>query len=96
MYRVSILYPKTEGAAFDHDYYTSTHMPLVASRLGDNCTGWGADKVLDGPYEAIGYLHVNDLGQFGAAMTEHGAEIMGDVPNYTPIQPQLVVSQITA
>lgn len=96
MFRVSIMYPKTEGATFDHDYYRSTHMPLVAGRLGDNCTQWSADQVLDGPFEAIGYLHVNDLEAFGAAMAEHAAEIMGDVPNYTPITPQLVVSQITA
>jgi uncharacterized protein (TIGR02118 family) len=94
MYRISILYPKTEGTTFDHDYYTASHMPMLADRLGDNCTGWGADKVIDGPFEAIGYVHVGDLGAFGATMTEHGAEILGDVPNYTGITPQLVVSEV--
>jgi len=95
MYRVSIHYPKTDGATFDHEYYKSSHMPLVAARLGDNCTSWGVDKVIDGHLEAIGYLVVDDLGGFGTAMTEHGAEIIGDVPNYTSIQPQIVVSEIT-
>jgi hypothetical protein len=27
-------------------------------------------------------------------MSEHGGAILGDIPNYTSIQPQLVVSQI--
>jgi uncharacterized protein (TIGR02118 family) len=96
MYRVAILYPTTEGATFDHDYYLKSHIPMVAARLGENCTSWGVDKVLDGPYVAIGYLVVNDLTAFGAAMAEHGAEIIGDVANYTTIAPQMVVSELAA
>ena len=95
MYRVSILYPKTEGTTFDHDYYRDSHMPLVASRLGDTCQSWSSDKVLDGPFEAVGYLMVDDLAAFQAKMGEHAGEIMGDVANYTAITPQLVVSEIT-
>lgn len=94
MYRVSILYPKTDGTTFDHEYYCTSHMPMVAGKLGDTCQSWSVDKVVDGPFEAIGYLVVNDLAAFGASMAEHGAEIMGDVPNYTQISPQLVVSEI--
>lgn len=94
MFRVSILYPKTDGATFDHDYYRTSHMPMVASKLGDVCTEWSADQVIDGAFEAIGYLWVSDIEKFGSIMAEHGAEIMGDVPNYTSIAPQLVVSQI--
>ena len=45
MNRVTILYPKTEGASFDLDYYSTSHMPLLAERLGDHCKGWGVDKV---------------------------------------------------
>jgi uncharacterized protein (TIGR02118 family) len=96
MFRVAILYPATEGAAFDHDYYVKSHIPMVAGHLGANCTSWGVDKVLDGPYVAIGYLVVDDLTAFQASMAEHGAEIIGDVANYTTIAPQLVVSQLVA
>jgi uncharacterized protein (TIGR02118 family) len=94
MFRVSILYPKTEGATFDHDYYRTSHMPMVADRLGDACTGWSADQVIDGPFEAIGYLHIADMEAFGARMAEHGGEILGDVANYTAITPQMVVSTV--
>ena len=31
---MTILYPKTDDATFDMDYYTSTHMPMVAKALG--------------------------------------------------------------
>jgi uncharacterized protein (TIGR02118 family) len=94
MYRVSILYPKTDGTTFDHEYYRSTHMPMVASKLGATCQSFSVDKVVDGDFEAIGYLVVDDLAAFGAKMAENGAEIMGDVPNYTAITPQMVVSEI--
>ena len=94
MFRIAILYPKTEGCSFDHGYYKETHMPMVASKLGVNCTSWGVDQVIDGPFEAIGYLIVDDVAGFGGTMAEHGAEIMGDIPNYTTIAPQVVVSQI--
>jgi uncharacterized protein (TIGR02118 family) len=96
MFRVTILYPKTDGASFDHDYYRTSHLPMVADRLGDNCTSWSADQVVDGPFEAIGYLHVDDLDAFGTAMATHAGEILGDVANYTSIQPQLVVGKINA
>ena len=94
MYRIAILYPKTDGASFDHDYYRDSHMPMVAERLGDNCTGFGIDKVLDGPYEAIGYFHVGDVAGFGESMGVHGTEILGDIANYTSIAPQVVVSEV--
>ncbi len=29
MIRVSVFYPATEGASFDHDYYREKHVPLV-------------------------------------------------------------------
>jgi uncharacterized protein (TIGR02118 family) len=96
MFRVAILYPSTEGATFDHDYYLASHIPMVAARLGENCTSWGVDKVINGPFVAIGYLVVSDLDAFGAAMAEHGAEIIGDVANYTTIAPQMVVSELAA
>ena len=34
MIRVSVFYPVTEGAAFDHDYYRDTHVPLAARGRG--------------------------------------------------------------
>ena len=94
MHRVTILYPTGDDATFDLDYYCNKHMPLLSERLGDACKGWGVDKVVSGPYQAIGWALVDSLDAFNAAMGEHGAEIMADVPNYTNVSPQLVIGEV--
>ena len=94
MISVHIMYPKTDDSTFDMDYYCSTHMPMLAKALGDACTGWGASTVGAGAWEAIGWANVESQEAFDVAMKEHGAAIMGDVPNYTNVAPELVVGQI--
>src|ERR1044072_1245577 len=37
MIKVSVMYPNTPGARFDHDYYRDKHMPLVKARMGAAC-----------------------------------------------------------
>ena len=34
MIKVSVMYPNTPGARFDHDYYRDRHLPLIKSRMG--------------------------------------------------------------
>ena len=34
MIRFSVLYPDSEGAAFDHDYYREQHVPLAMRAWG--------------------------------------------------------------
>jgi len=92
MIRLSVFYPKTEGATFDHDYYRDSHVPL-ASRT------WGADaqidKGLDGPYEAAVHFTFDSLDALGAAMGNEGTgAILADVANYTSITPVLQTSEI--
>jgi len=88
------MYPKTEDSTFDMDYYTSTHMPMLADALGDACTGWGASTVSSGPWAAIGWATVTDMDSFNGAMKEHGGKIMGDVPNYTNVAPEMVIGEV--
>ena len=94
MIAVTILYPRTDDSTFDMDYYTSTHMPMLADALGDACKGWGAAAIGDGKYAAMGWATVESQDAFNAAMAEHGAKIMGDVPNYTNVQPELLVGEV--
>ena len=37
MIKVSVMYPNTPGARFDHEYYRDQHLPLVKARMGDSC-----------------------------------------------------------
>ena len=48
MIKVSVMYPNTPGARFDHDYYRDKHMPLVKARMGDACRFYTVDKGLAG------------------------------------------------
>jgi uncharacterized protein (TIGR02118 family) len=94
MLAVTILYPRTEDSTFDMEYYTSTHMPMFAESLGDACQGWGAAAIAEGKYAAIGWAMVTDQEGFNAGMAAHGAKIMGDVPNYTNVQPELLIGEV--
>jgi uncharacterized protein (TIGR02118 family) len=93
MIRLSVLYPKTEGATFDHDYYANKHVPLC-------CSTWGLDsaaidKGIDGPYEAGVHFTFESLEALGAAMGNEGTgAVIADVANYTTIQPVMQTSEI--
>lgn len=90
---ITILYPRTDDSTFDMGYYTSTHMPMLADALGDACQGWGAATIPSGKYQAMGWAMCTTKEAFDGAMAEHGAKIMGDVPNYTNTQPELLVGE---
>ena len=68
-------------------------MPMLADALGESCKGWG----VSGPaqkYHAVGWAMVDSQEAFDAAMGQHGAEIIGDVQNYTNVNPELVVGNV--
>ena len=45
-------------------------------------------------YLVVSHLYFNAVEDVHAAFTTHGREIMGDIPNYTDIQPQFQISEI--
>jgi uncharacterized protein (TIGR02118 family) len=101
MIKVSVMYPNKSGARFDHAYYRDKHMPLVQSRLGDACKFYTVDKGLAGgapgaepTYVAMCHIFSDSVEAFQAGMGRHGQEIMGDIPNYTDLQPVIQVSEV--
>jgi uncharacterized protein (TIGR02118 family) len=101
MIKVSVLYPNSEGRTFDISYYCSKHMPLVAQLLGASLKGMNVDEGIGGqtpgttaPYLAIGHLLFESVEAFQTAFAPHAATIVGDVPNYTDIQPILQISAV--
>jgi uncharacterized protein (TIGR02118 family) len=48
MIKVSVMYPYTAGARFDHTYYRDKHMPMVKQRLGAACLYYTVDKGIAG------------------------------------------------
>lgn len=94
MISVLIMYPKTSDSTFDMDYYTSTHMPMLADALGDACKGWGASTLKSDEWAAYGWAMVESQDAFNAAMAARGAEIMADVANYTNVAPTLLLGDV--
>lgn len=93
MIRLTVFYPKTEGATFDHDYYRNKHVPLAVKTWG--LSEAEIDKGIDGPWEAAVHFKFESLEAMGAAMNNPGTgEVMADVANYTNIQPALQTSEI--
>ena len=100
---ISVLYPNVSGKKFDHGYYAATHMPLVMDRCkSSGLLRYEIDRGLAGgtagspaPFICVGRLYFNTLEEFRQAMEAHGREIFADVRNYTDIELQVQVSQMT-
>lgn len=101
MIKVSVMYPNTPGARFDHEYYRSKHMPLVKARMGAACKSYTVDKGLVGgapgaaaTYIAMGHLFCDSVEAFQGGFGPHAQEIMGDIANYTDVAPVIQISEV--
>lgn len=101
MIKLSVLYPNNEGSKFDMDYYCSSHMPMVQEKLGAAVKGMAVEQGLRGgepdsrpAYVAMGHLYFDSVDAFEAAFGPNAEEILGDIPNYTDIQPVIQLSEV--
>ena len=102
MIKVTVLYPHEEGKKFDLTYYLNTHIPLVKSLLGP--MGLKKEEVEKGisgtdpnqpaPFDVVGHFFFESTDEVHAAFTTHAREIMGDIKNYTDIQPTFQISEV--
>lgn len=103
MVRITILYPRTEGARFDMDYYLQKHMPLSIGYLRTH-PGFRAVSVERGvaggepgshaPFVAVCQFLFETVDDFVAAFTPHAAELQADIPAYTDISPVIQISAV--
>jgi uncharacterized protein (TIGR02118 family) len=101
MIKVSVLYPNKPGARFDMDYYVNKHFPLVKAKLGAAVKSVAVEQGIAGAtpgapaaFIAMGHLYCDSVEAFQAAFGPHAQEIMGDIPNYTDIEPTLQISDV--
>lgn len=98
---LQVAYPIGDDTHFDYDYYLSTHMALVAEHFGPHMQSAQATKGLAGgpntppPYYAIATLIFADQDAMNAAMA-NGAPVIGDIPNFTNVQPQMLIGEVIA
>ena len=101
MIRVSVLYSNTEGKKFDMVYYCNNHIPMVKGKLGAACKGITVDQGLGGAqpgsrpsFAAMAHLSFDSVEAFHSAFGPHADAIMGDIPNYTDIEPIIQLSEV--
>jgi uncharacterized protein (TIGR02118 family) len=101
MIKVTVLYPNTPGAKFDMKYYCEKHIPMVQQKLGAACKRVAVEQGIAGmapgappAYIAMGHIYCDSPDAFQTAFAPHAQEIMGDIPNYTDIQPTIQISEV--
>lgn len=96
---VTVMYPN-EGSKFDMDYYLRTHGPLVREKWESK--GLKNLKVIRGmatpdpdtpaPYQLIALLEFGSVEEFQAAVADSGEEVIGDIANFTDVQPVIQIN----
>lgn len=101
MIKVIVLYPNGKDKTFNMDYYCNNHMPMIGGLLGDSLKGVSVDKGLGGgqpgveaPYAAVGHLYFESMEAFQNSFGPNLGTIAGDVPNYTNIEPVVLISAV--
>lgn len=100
MIQLNILYPKTEGATFDWDYYLATHMPMSIRLHGDALKGVtivkGMESIEAAPvaYVALTTMLFESVDAFLKAFMPHAETLQGDMKAYTNIQPVIQFSEV--
>jgi uncharacterized protein (TIGR02118 family) len=99
MIKVGVFYPLT--SKFDWDYYLDKHTPMLKQRMGAALKRVDIDKGLAGggpgapaTYTTVCHLHFDSVEAFQGAFAPHAAEIMGDIANYTDVQPVVQISEV--
>jgi uncharacterized protein (TIGR02118 family) len=102
MFRVVMLYPQTNDSRFDMDYFLNKHIPRIREIFKD--LGLRNIEVQQGiasaapgqpaPFMCISSFLFDKLEDFQQGMAAQGAWIVGDVPNYTNVQPQIQISNL--
>jgi uncharacterized protein (TIGR02118 family) len=99
MYYVTVMYPNREGMRFDFDYYISKHIPMVSQLLStaiEVTKGIGTPTGMPAAFLYAARIQIQSLNEYHAAITQHGAQIIGDIPNYTDVQPHVQIDEIVS
>ena|SRR5438094_827182 len=105
MIEVTVAYPAGQGRTFNMDYYMDyylkTHIPLFQKRMGAAMKTIRVSRGIGGstprsPTAFVAMVHAtfDSAEVFATAFAPHAAELQGDAPNYTDIQPVVQISEV--
>ncbi len=99
---VSVIYPNSEDAKFDMDYYVNSHIKMVKESWFD--LGMKSIAIHKGvsapkpgtppPYLAIGIMEFDSVEDFYAAGKSNGKEMAADLANFTNIEPVVQINEL--
>lgn len=98
---LQVIYPVGAETNFDHEYYASTHMALVKEHMGPHITqtlvtqGKAGGPKVPPAFHAIATMVFADAVALKAAMAMAGP-VMADIPNFTNIEPQILIGDVVA
>lgn len=104
MIRASFLYRSAPEGRFDFDYYVGRHVPLARRLLAEHALlrlevdrGVSAEeRGSTPPYVCAAHLYFASVEHFYIAMDAVGDELGRDVPNYTDLVMDVLVSECVA
>src|SRR6266853_216973 len=97
MIEVTVAYPAGQGRTFNMDYYLKTHIPLFQKRMGAAMKTIRVSRGIGGSTPAfVAMVHAtfDSAEVFATAFAPHTAELQGEAPNYTNIQPVVQISEV--
>ena len=96
---LQVLYPTDGGSTFDHDYYSTNHMKIVAESFGrfikEVVITRGVSGCPDQPagYHAIATITFADQGAMDSAVAEIGPAV-ADIANFYDGKPKMLFGNV--
>ena len=101
LHAMTILYPAGDGIQFDPDYYRDHHLKLIMRLYGSSIKRFELRTVPSSPgapaepkFSAAVNIWIADFDAFNANNTQHGAELVADVHNFTNSQPTIQFDEV--
>ena len=101
MVKISVMYPNSPQARFDHDYYRDRHLPLIERKMGPALKFYTIDKGLRGaapgapaPYIGMCHLLCDTLDAYESSFGPHAKEITADIRSFTTVTPIVQISEV--
>lgn len=101
MIRATVLYPAS-ATRFDYDYYVNKHTPMLKELwtplgLVNVELSKGVSGLMPGTKPAfctIATLTFTSVEALQGALATTGAQVLGDIPNFTDVQPEVQLNEI--
>lgn len=101
MIQVTVLYPFSEDEIFNFDYYVEHHMAMVRRFFGDDVWDIVVERGVEGgrpgakpKFLTVCRLKTHSIDCWHKHIGANLEEFIGDIPNFTKIQPTILFSEV--